>query len=381
VTKVENQKSQMLFSIAIPVFGQAHFLSTALSSVLAQTGRFQLSVMDATPDSSVQSVLSNYSEIVSYQRHGPDAGQSAAIQEGWDHTDGDILAWLCADDYYFPYTLAEVDKVFAAHPEVDVVYGDCVFVDQEGTFLRYFHEIDEHIESILQSCCISQPSCFIRRSALDKIGRLNAKLHYIMDWDLWVRLYKVGAKFFYLRKPLSVVRMYSETKTASGSPRRYAEINRLLRCHVAFYSRIRALGSFYYFDLPNKKKIGPENLLFHGLNLLRSVKRFVCKFSQKRKKILYGFEVSSNNIRGECAVWLPWYSKHSPRQIVFDCWPVETLDVYINGSLQQDVSLSPGMDRCRYVVNLHGNFITNFIELRLCSHSHIPWKLASLRIS
>lgn len=96
MTKVKNSKSQLLFSIAIPVFGQAHFLPAALSSVLAQTSRYQLAVMDATPDFSVQTVLKDYSKILCYQRHGPDSGQSVAIQEGWNHTDGDIVAWLCA---------------------------------------------------------------------------------------------------------------------------------------------------------------------------------------------------------------------------------------------------------------------------------------------
>jgi hypothetical protein len=61
LTKVKNSKSQLLFSIAKPVFGQAHFLPAALLSVLAQTSRYQLAVMDATPDFSVQTALKDYS--------------------------------------------------------------------------------------------------------------------------------------------------------------------------------------------------------------------------------------------------------------------------------------------------------------------------------
>jgi glycosyl transferase family 2 len=54
--------------------------------------------MDATPNHSVQDVLDNFTGILSYRRHGQDSGQSAAIQEGWDHTDGDIFASLNSDD-------------------------------------------------------------------------------------------------------------------------------------------------------------------------------------------------------------------------------------------------------------------------------------------
>ena len=48
------------------------------------------------------------------------------------------VGWLCADDYYFPHTFAEVSKVFAARPDIDVVYGDTVFADRAGRFLGYF---------------------------------------------------------------------------------------------------------------------------------------------------------------------------------------------------------------------------------------------------
>ncbi len=94
-----------------------------------------------------------------------------------------------------------------------------------------------------------------------------------------------------------------------------------------------------------------------------------------------GFESSSRLVKGECEVVLPFYGKSLPRQIVVDCRTVKTLDIYLNGSKQQVVSSSFGMDRCRYVVNVNGNFITHLIELKLCSHSNVPWQLLSLRIS
>jgi glycosyltransferase involved in cell wall biosynthesis len=127
-----------MFSLALPVRYHANFLPFALESVRAQCADIQVAVMDATPDQSVQKVLERYGDLLSYRRHGPDAGQASAIQEGWDHTDGDIVAWLCADDYYFPNALEAVESVFIGHPEVDVVYGDAVFVDEADQFIGYF---------------------------------------------------------------------------------------------------------------------------------------------------------------------------------------------------------------------------------------------------
>jgi len=373
--------SKMVYSIAIPVLGQANFLATALSSIQVQTCRFQLAVMDATPNHSVQDVLEDFTGIVSYRRHGEDSGQSAAIQEGWNHTDGDIVAWLCADDYYFPYTLEEVDKIFVAHPEIDVVYGDSVFVDREGNFQRYFVEIDDDISTILKSCCISQPSCFLRRSALDRMGKLNPKLHYIMDWDLWTQLYKAGAKFYYLHKPLSAVRMYPETKTARGSTARYAEINRHLKQNIGFLSRIRVLLGFYYFDMKIGKKTVLERGIFHFLSLLCSMRNIIWKNPKKKKSILYGIDASINLVMGECEVYLPFYGKWEPCQLVIECRGVSALQVYVNDCMQEISSAACCGDNSRFFVKIREGLISTILKLKLSSKSTRSWKLISLNIS
>ena len=372
---------KMVYSIAIPVLGQANFLSTALSSIQAQTCRFQLAVMDATPNHSVQDVLENYTGILSYRRHGQDSGQSAAIQEGWDHTDGDIVSWLCADDYYFPYVLEEVDKIFAAHPDVDVVYGDSVFVDREGNFLRYCLDINEDLSTIFKTCCISQPSCFLRRSALDRMGKLNTRLHYIMDWDLWTQLYKAGAKFYYLNKPLSAVRMYPETKTASRSKARYAEINRHLKENMGFLSRMRVLLGFYYSDMKMGRKSVLGRAIFYLLNRLRSIKNVIWKYSKKKNPILYGFECSSNLVKSECEVFLPFYGKCLPRQLVINCRNVNTLQVYVNNRMQNISSSSSRGGCCSYVVKIKEDLIGSILKLTLSSSSTKPWRLISVNIS
>lgn len=370
----------MLFSIAVPVMGQANFLRTALASIQAQTCHLQLAVMDATPDGSVQDVLNNYSKIISYRRHGADAGQAAAIQEGWDHTEGDVVAWLCADDYYFPYALEEVEKVFTAHPEVDVVYGDSVHVDREGNFLSYFMEIDNPDPSILKGCCISQPSCFVRRSALNEVGKINPDLHYIMDWDLWTRLYKAGATFHYLNKPLSAVRVYPETKTSSRSGTRYAEINRHLKSTVGFYTRIRSLICFYYYDLLTGEPSILDRILLNAITTRRQVRRFFGKHSEKKYTVLYGIESYTNKIDGECEILLPIYGGGSPCQIVIECKDAVVLQIHINGLLQEVAIVSEDKNSCKYVLDIDSGLIGSFYRINLKSSSKDQWQLNSLRI-
>src|SRR5262245_48917442 len=145
------------FSVSIPALGQAEFLTTALSSVRRQKVPVELAVLDASPDDSVQRVLEESGATVAFGYHRRDDGQAAAIQEGWDRTTGDIVAWLCADDYYFPDTLQLVAEAFAAHPDADVVFGHAVHLSSAGAFEGYFPTTDPDPASLLRGCSICQP--------------------------------------------------------------------------------------------------------------------------------------------------------------------------------------------------------------------------------
>jgi len=301
-----------MFSIAIPVYGQAQFISSALKSIKAQSVDCELAVMDATPDNSVQQIINRYTDIIHYRRHGKDNGQSEAIVEGWDHTSGEIITWLCADDYYFPDTLERVKEVFHAHPDVDVVYGDCVFVDAEDQFKMYFPAIERDVSCLPVHDCISQPACFVRRKALKKIGGLNTDLHYVMDWDIWCRLYHHGAKFFYLQKPLAISRIYSETKTGSMSPERYKEINAMLKLQPSYLRRIWGLIGTLYYDLRENRKNFVTHALYVLLDICRSFKQQ--RFSSSPRQ-LYGLELWSNHFQGYCELFLAWYRDERPEQV------------------------------------------------------------------
>jgi len=333
--------------------------------------------MDATPDNSVQEVLDDHRDILSYHRHGPDTGQSAAIQEGWDRTCGDIVAWLCADDYYFPYTLKEVERIFLERPDVDVVYGDCVFVDQAGQFSRYFPEISDDISLIKRSCCISQPSCFVRRKALDQAGPLNPNLHYIMDWDLWTRLYEAGAKFYYLKKPLSAVRMYEETKTASGSKARYLEIFNHLKHNTDLRHTAQSLIGFYYEDLLSKHKSFRKKVELNGINLIRFIRGLLYQHSLPRPKLHYGIEAYSHQVQGECEIFLPWYKDRDPHNLFIQCKGITNLNLCINGRSPR--ALFKSDDKFVYV-GCDLDRVGNLIHLRLLTPDSTPWQLLAVHL-
>jgi hypothetical protein len=80
------------------------------------------------------------------------------------------------------------------HPGVDVVYGDCDAVDIEGRFIAMSYVRDWDLDHAVVNCdyCIPQPTSFIRRRVLEKVGWLDEAFISKKDHELWLRIGLVG---------------------------------------------------------------------------------------------------------------------------------------------------------------------------------------------
>lgn len=275
--------------------------------------------MDGGSTDGFSEVMGKYADITAYCRSAPDEGQASVIREGFAKLTGEILSWLNSDDYYFSDALDRVAACFEADPNLDVVYGDAVHVTADGFFLSYFPSIQEFNESDLtRNNFICQPACFVRRSAYERVGGIDPSLMYTMDWDLWCRLARAGAKFRYLHEVLAAVRYYPGTKTLSGNWKRYLEIWRIER----EYGR-RILPStwlnFYLFDLGFKgEKTPSEKLIFTFYKFVRQIKKnlFAIKdLKNQTNRTLYGFHRGDPTVAGKCIIHLPWYGPRRLKKI------------------------------------------------------------------
>jgi hypothetical protein len=273
----------------------------------------EVAALDASADARAQQILAAHTVRVSYGYHHVDAGQAAAIQDGWNHTSGDVVAWLNVDDFYFPNALDRVAAVFESQPEVDVVYGHAVHVSAECDFLSYFPAIDPDPRSLARGCTICQPSCFVRRRAMERVGGLNTALHYTMDWDLWFRLYRAGCRFAFLDAPLSVVRVHAATKTMSRAFDRYREIGSVLAAAGgSSVSRVATLLSFYEYDLQNRRTGLTDRMMYTLMSLVSEAYRRV---RPRPARVIHGIECWTNLVRGACRVNVPWYGPGSTAAI------------------------------------------------------------------
>lgn len=221
-----------LVSIIVPSFQQARFLRTAIDSILSQEYEpMEVLVFDGGSTDGSREILESYGDRIWF-RSGPDKGQCHAINEGFQKSRGEFVAWLNSDDFYYPGAVAHAVEVLKNNPGTVLVYGEGNLAAEDGSVMWRFPEtvpfdlwqLANHSDYILQ------PTVFFRRSALFECGLLDEYLNWGLDWELWIRLGK-RFPFSYTDRVLAASRIYSDTKTATGGFRRMSEIVKILHRH------------------------------------------------------------------------------------------------------------------------------------------------------
>ncbi|MCI5048531.1 MAG: glycosyltransferase, partial [Aquisalinus sp.] len=242
------------FAIVVPVGHYDPRLATALNSLQMQDVAMNVVLMDASADPRTTEVADKFDELFWKRCHEPDEGQADAIGKGWETAPGKYVGWLNADDALLPGALNKVQAAFETEQSTQVVTGQSTIVDSGERFTGFHRSVKPVSPDLLRGNTISQPSCFVRREALQVVGGIDRTLHYTMDWDLWIRLYEAGVSFHHIDAPLSRVLMGAETKTAEFTRKRRNEIWKLARRN---HSRFTALKTTTGFLLEHLKAASP----------------------------------------------------------------------------------------------------------------------------
>lgn len=214
LTKLSSYPS---ISIITPSFNQAEFIARTIDSVLLQNyPNLEYFVQDGASTDETKAVLATFEDQLSGWTSEPDNGQSEAINLGFVKTSGEIMAWLNSDDLLLPGAIAKVIDYFNRHPEVDVVYGDRLMIDEQdreiGRWMLPGH--DDNV--MLWADYIPQETLFWRRSIWEKAGgKIDESFRFAMDWDLIIRFHEVGAKFAHIPQFLGAFRIHEAQKTSS----------------------------------------------------------------------------------------------------------------------------------------------------------------------
>jgi glycosyltransferase involved in cell wall biosynthesis len=236
-------------SVVTPSLNQGQFIREAIESVLAQVepGEVEHIVVDGGSTDGTHDVLSAYPHLTVLR--DPGLGQSHAVNLGLRAAHGEVIGWLNADDRYLPGAFAGAGGALADHSEAGIVYSNVRFIDEAGTPIDDLRPGPFDLDRLLNGAnAIPQPTVFIRAALLKEVGLLNESLHYVMDYELWLRASRL-TRLLWVDETWAEFRRHSSSKTVSRAYAFWPEKRAVARAYGGpFFSdewRLRTLNRTY----------------------------------------------------------------------------------------------------------------------------------------
>jgi len=207
------------FSVVIPAYNASPYIQDCVSSVLAQTDPdFEVLVVDdgSTDDTAAQVKAVTDPRIRLIQR--PNGGLAAARNTGIQAAQGELVAFLDADDRWCPEKLAAHRQALDRHPEASVSYDWAAFIDAQGQRTGLCMAQSQiqltHEALLLKNYLGNGSTAVVRRAVLEQVGGFNENLKRLVDHELWVRLTYGGHHIQLIPAVLTEYRTHAQSFTA-----------------------------------------------------------------------------------------------------------------------------------------------------------------------
>ena len=237
------------WSVMIPTYRCAQYLSATLSGVLAQDPgprAMQIEVVDDGSDDRPEAVVEEIGRgRVTFWRQPRNVGISANLTSCIARSTGDYVHILHGDDLAYPGLYERAGAAFDADPLLDALFVGAEDVDSEGRVcdphrpLRPGPQLlDDFEPEMFAWNPVRAPAVVARRSFYERHGGFHPDLRYCADWDMWKRMITCG-RVAYLPEVLVGYRVHAGSDTArlGRSPAQLREMMRSVRISYRYPSR------------------------------------------------------------------------------------------------------------------------------------------------
>jgi len=189
-------------SVIIPSYNHAGYLTEAIDSALGQTlPPCEVIVLDDGSIDETPAVVSAYEDRIRSIRH-PNRGVAATRNAGAELAQGELLAFLDADDVWLPRKLETQAALFTSDPELGLVHCGVEEIDGSGNSLQK-HVVGMAGRQVAPEMLLFRrptilgggSGVMIPRRVFEEVGGFDIRLSTSADWDLYYRIavrYPVG---------------------------------------------------------------------------------------------------------------------------------------------------------------------------------------------
>lgn len=237
-------------SVVLPVFNGASTLDRTLASLPAGDTGIEVILVDQSSSDNSRLIAEAYHQKLDL-RIIPASETTNWMQNtniGIAAARAPLVSMLHQDDLWIADRAEEMRAFIGRHPEARLWTHDTWFIDAQDRKLgRYAPSFarsearlagDAVLQHLLVQNTLAVPSVVFRRLDVLESGGLDEKLWYTADWDLWLRLSRMG-EVAYLPEPLACFRLHQGSQTVKGS-RNAADFRQQLE--IPFERHITALS-------------------------------------------------------------------------------------------------------------------------------------------
>ena len=208
------KKEEPLVSILMPIYNYGNRINQTLKSVFNQdyTNYEIILVDDGSTDEYIKLKLKQLENLdrvkVVYKENG---GPSSARNEAFKHSSGDFILPLDSDDMIQPDYIKSCVNILSRNKNISPVYCDTHHVGQiQGVEQRP----EWSKERLIQGPFIVNCSMF-HRDAFEKVNGYDESLIGWEDYDMWIRMMKIGYEGRRVPKPLFIYFHHEKDGTVS----------------------------------------------------------------------------------------------------------------------------------------------------------------------
>ncbi len=202
-------------SIVTPSYNQGKFIEETIRSVLLQGyPNLDYIIIDGgSTDNSVE-IIEKYKPWLTYWVSEKDRGQSHAINKGFRRATGELAGWLNSDDIYFPGALQSVAIHWTAIGSTNsLITGTKLKGNSSLDIITRLQQSPFTIPHLLERSILEQPATFFPLILFEKVGGIDERYHNSLDYDLWLRMTRLGAGLSFINVDLAITRIHSLTKS------------------------------------------------------------------------------------------------------------------------------------------------------------------------
>ncbi|NJL14893.1 MAG: glycosyltransferase [Microscillaceae bacterium] len=203
------QASSPLVSIITVTFNAGRLLEATIQSVLQQTyPAIEYIVVDGKSSDGTLAIIQQYASQIRKWVSEPDKGIYDAMNKGLALARGEYVWFMNAGDTLFaPETLA---KAMAQNPNADILYGEALYTDADGTPLGLRsevmpHQLPENLrwQDFAYGMVVCHQAILVRKAIAPTY---NLKHHYSGDIDWIIRALKASRSVHASQQILTVFR-------------------------------------------------------------------------------------------------------------------------------------------------------------------------------